>query len=243
MKAHVDISAHLSHLEKIKLLSENLHTIISNNSLITDASSCCSKAEFEAIVNQYNDAVIFFNTYVKDNIKSHIDMTLFNVQDYCSNGYAKRILLEIICQCEKIIGALKKSEVPIPLGDIETLDSLRKELEEISDKTKDINYCRNLEESVKEYENGHYLASTLISSRVIDFLLSQVSGNTTEEKISSLIKDGLLEKGRRDVKESIIKSSKLARNFVSHDIGIFPSPSESLSLLSDSITLLKLLKK
>ena len=50
---------------------------------------------------------------------------------------------------------------------------------------------------------------------------------------------GIIEKDRKDVHESIIKASRRARNFFSHDIKVFPTPSEALSLLGDAIGILE----
>jgi len=122
------------------------------------------------------------------------------------------------------------------------MESLRKELDKVSKKLKNVNYYRNLEEAINEYEHGHYLASALISSRTIVYLLDQLKGKDINEKIKRLEEGGILKK-RKDIKESIIKSCKLSRNFTSHDIKIFPKSTESLSLLADSITLTELLSE
>lgn len=198
--------------------------------------------EVEAVIDEYSDAFVQFNS-LKNKIKFDIYLKSISISRRYETQDAKKAMLRIVVQCEKAIGLLKKIEAPIPQFAIETLGSLREELKKISDSIEDLNYFRNLDEAIKEYENGHYLASALISSRVIVYLLDRVSGETIKEKIQTLKRDGLLEGKRRDVKESIIKSLKLARNFTSHDIQIFPSPTESLSLLSDSITLLKMLSK
>jgi len=54
---------------------------------------------------------------------------------------------------------------------------------------------------------------------------------------------GIIEKGRKDVHESIIKASRRARNFFSHDIKVFPRPSEAHSLLGDAIGILEKVSK
>jgi len=54
---------------------------------------------------------------------------------------------------------------------------------------------------------------------------------------------GIIEKGRKDVHESIIKASRRARNFFSHDTKVFPRPSEAHSLLGDAIWILEKVSK
>ena len=61
----------------------------------------------------------------------------------------------------------------------------------------------------------------------------------TRQKVKFLQEREIIEKGRKDVHESIIKASRKARNFFSHDIKVFPTPSEALSLLSDAMGILE----
>ena len=98
---------------------------------------------------------------------------------------------------------------------------------------------KNFKETIKEYESGHFLASAFITSRVIRYILDKIEGETDDEKIRSLISRGVIQKNRKDIHTSIIKASRRSRNYLSHDIGIFPDSSDSLSLLGDSISLLK----
>jgi hypothetical protein len=95
-------------------------------------------------------------------------------------------------------------------------------------------------EGIREYEKGHYLASALISSRVIIYSLDKIPGKTDEEKVKRLRSKGKIEKNRKDLEQQFLKASKKARNFFSHDIKVFASPEEALSLLSDSIRIVKL---
>ena len=116
-------------------------------------------------------------------------------------------------------------------------------MEKLSEVLPDINYKRNLSEAIDEYEKGDFLASALITSRVIIYALGQIPGESDEEKVKFLREKGIIEKGRKDVHESIIKASRRARNFFSHDIKVFPTPSEALSLLGDAIGILGIVSK
>lgn len=141
-------------------------------------------------------------------------------------------------ECDKALGVLQKlASLPLTPEVIDKLTSLRQELEKISI---DINYEKNLKEAIKEYEQGHYLASALISSRVIIYSLNKIPGKTDEEKLNFLAEKGKIEAGRGDLRKQFIKASKEARNFFSHDIKIFATPEEALSLLSDCVRIVKL---
>ena len=132
---------------------------------------------------------------------------------------------------------------PLSKEELDKLTSLRKELEKLSEILPDINYERNLNEAIDEYEKGDFLASALITSRVIIYALGQIPGKSDEEKVKFLREKGIIEKERKDVHESIIKANRKARNFFSHDIRVFPTPSEALSLLSDAIGILGIVAK
>jgi len=152
------------------------------------------------------------------------------------------VLRVIEIECDKAIGVLESIATPLSKEDLDKLTSLRKELEKLSG-ILDINYERNFLEAINEYEKEDYLASALISSRVIIYALEKIPGKTDEVKVEFLQEKGIIEKGRKDVHESIIKASRKARNFFSHDIKVFPTPSEALSLLSDAMGILEKVSK
>lgn len=200
------------------------------------------KGEINAIVSEFNLAVFDFNK-IAEGVGS--DLRLYNVNvdvNPISYGYSWSSTVEsihkIIIQCQKAQGFLEELRTTIPITDVQKLNSLREQLGALSKALKDINFSRNLNEAIDESEKGHHLASALISSRVIDYMLDKIKGETIEEKVEFLKENGIL-KDRKDIEESLIKSAKLARNLNSHDIKIFPTPSESLSLLTDSITILE----
>ncbi len=64
-----------------------------------------------------------------------------------------------------------------------------------------------------------------------------------EENVNSLQEKGIVEKGRKDVHEPIIRANRKARKFFSHDIKVFPRPSEALSLLGDAIGISEIVSK
>jgi hypothetical protein len=153
------------------------------------------------------------------------------------------VLRTIDMECDKAIGVLESIATPLSKDELDKLTALRKELEKLSDVLSDINYERNLKEAIDEYEKGDYFASALISSRVIIYAVNQIPGKSDEEKVNFLREEGIIEKGRKDIHESIIKAGRLARNVFSHDIKVFPTPSEAHSLLGDAIGILERVSK
>ncbi|TES83913.1 MAG: hypothetical protein E3J91_00785 [Hadesarchaea archaeon] len=148
-------------------------------------------------------------------------------------------------------GVLKSQEITSPTVDpfikrteinADKLGKLRSEIASVVTKL-DVNYEKNLSEAINEYEKGHYLASALITGRVIIYILAQVEGKTDEEKIKFLQDNKIIKRDRKDVKEFIIKASKKARHFLAHDINIFADPSDALGMLGDSVKLLGIFAK
>jgi len=136
----------------------------------------------------------------------------------------KGYLRKVIIGCETAIGSLEPMISPIPESDLNKLASLRKELKNASSRLSDPNYETNCTMALEECEKGHFLASALISGRVIIYALAQLPGGSTEEKIKFLTYEGRIEKTKDNVYESfILKADKKARNFFSHDIKVFPT--------------------
>jgi hypothetical protein len=156
---------------------------------------------------------------------------------------AKPVLKSIEIECEGVIGVLEHIVIPLPKEELDKLSSLRKELEDLSTDLPTVYFERNIEEAVKECEQGHFLASALISGRVIAYTLEQIPGKTLQDKVKALQEKGVIDKERKVVQEAVVKADKLARNFFSHDINVTPSPSDALSLLSGAVNMLKLYRR
>ncbi|OYT26297.1 MAG: hypothetical protein B6U95_07590 [Thermofilum sp. ex4484_82] len=124
----------------------------------------------------------------------------------------------------------------------QTLDSLRKELENLEALDIDENIIRNLKEVLIEAENNHFLACSLISGRVILYCVEQIKGNTDEEKLNELINSRIIPKDEKSKETSkwFLKAIKSARHAISHKISIFPSPSEMFSILGDSFKIVRI---
>jgi hypothetical protein len=148
-------------------------------------------------------------------------------------------LLEIVSESGKAVGMLIKMSSPnLTPNEITKLTSLRNEVDGLN---VNIEYGKNINQAIAEYELGHHLASALISSRVIIYCLDHISGKNDEDKIKHLVDTGKITGKRTDLKKLLVKASKEARNFYSHDIKVFASNAEALSLLGDSVKIVHLI--
>jgi len=150
-------------------------------------------------------------------------------------------LNKIVLECEKIIGFLKSKVSPLPQEQEIKLESLRKEL--LSLQLLDEAYERNIEEAIKECEEGHFLASAMISSRIIQCILDKIKGKNIEEKNKFLKEIGIIEKDNKGeiTTEFIQKAAKKSRNYFTHNINAFASCSDAIELLGICIKLLKVM--
>lgn len=192
--------------------------------------------QVKGLIQEYGDARENFDR-IKDALKLKTDLHL--IVEYEISSRWSAILLSIEIQCEKAIGTLESITIPLPKEDLDQLSSLREELKELSVKLPNVYFEKNADEAIKEYEQRHFLASALISGRVLIYALDQISGKSIEEKIETLQKRGIIDKERKDLQEAVTKADKKARNFFSHDIKVTPSSSDALSLLGDTLKMLK----
>jgi hypothetical protein len=171
-----------------------------------------------------------------------VETNLKDSRHLTSLADAKAVLTQICIECDMAIGILNASILPISSEDMDRLSKLREELSAVS-ASLDVNYEKNLTEAIVEQEKGHFLASALITARVIEYILDQIEGKDINEKIKNLRDKaiiGKVEKRKADEEEFIIKAEKKARNIFSHEIKNFVNPSESLSMLGDCVRLLRM---
>jgi hypothetical protein len=198
--------------------------------------------ELENLLEAYKDAKLHFGgiiseqnrgVYLRDlEIKGH---------DYSVVYRQKALIQEIDLECDKAISVLESIGTPASEADLEKLETFKQQLGELSEVLSDINYEINVYDALNAYEKGEYLASALISSRVILYALDHIHGEFAEEKVQFLRDEGLIGQDEKDVPELLIQASRRARNFFSYDITTFPSSSDALALLGDAIGMLKLL--
>lgn len=151
------------------------------------------------------------------------------------------VLNQLIAECDLVIDALENDTNLFSVTEKNKLDDLKEEATSICEKL-DVHFGRNIEESLMELEKGHFLASALITSRVVDYTLTRIKGEKIEDKIKNLIETNAIEeyKIRQQQTEKI---SRLTRNLYIHRIDIYPKSSEAFSLLGDCIFLLDLYAK
>lgn len=156
---------------------------------------------------------------------------------FCASFDAQRAITEIQSRGSNAIAFLEKAIAPTLSK--EQMDELRS-LKEESLKVADINCQRNLLKAIEEFEQAHHLASALIASRTIVYVLEKIPGNNDEERVDKLFQKKLIPERREEAKLSLLRACRLARNALSHRIEIFPDPDEALSILANSVTLSKL---
>ena len=227
-----EVAGVLSQFKSIKKHASLLRQFIIRRGLADDEG-------LKSLVEEFKDAKAHFERIRYERKIGIISLRSIEMPRYMQVSEQKALLREIDIECDKAIGVLGNIATALSKDELDKLSSLVEELEKLSEVLPDINYERNLSEAIDEYEKGDYLASALISSRVIIYTLNQIPGQSDEEKVRFLREKGIIEKDRKDVHESIIKASRRARNFFSHDIKVFPTPSEALSLLGDAIGILE----
>lgn len=173
---------------------------------------------------------------------SDIDVALSMVER------AERGCSIIISICESLL----KSKTPQEF--LDKLNQLRDEIEKMEKELLEEEefLIKNIHKALEEYEQGHFLASALIASRVIMYVFEQIP--TPEEgreaqksldlarlKVEALIEKGVVDKDRKDEQESFMRASKQARNILSHRAYIFPEIEETLMLIASAITFCKYL--
>jgi len=154
---------------------------------------------------------------------------------------AEVILQNIIMGCEVAEQGLQALLRPsVEPSVLDKLNSLRSELEKLEERGLDQSIVKNLREAIAEAEQGHYLASAMVSSRVISYIVDKISGSKDEDKVKYLVKRGVVPKDRKDVQKQILTSMRLSRNFLSHRVDLFPDASEVLMLLGGAFNLARL---
>lgn len=168
------------------------------------------------------------------------------LSDKATQGEIRGSLRRVVIRCDSVVGMIRDSVAPISSEEADRLQSLREQLRKISlsiDLTEIEFIDRNIQEAMKEYERGAFLASALITSRVIMWVLDQIEGKTVQEKVELLIEKEIIPKKREDISTFILKACHKARNYLSHDIKIFPQSSDAISLLGDCIGLFQFFLK
>jgi hypothetical protein len=149
--------------------------------------------------------------------------------------------------CSIIISVCEDLMKPnIPPASIDRLNQLLAEVEKIEKDlpAEEIFLADNIRMAIQEYEQGHFLASALIASRVIVYVFENIPSEEAQkdrfqQKLQTLIKKGVIDKDRKDEQELFLKAAVHARHYLSHNIKIFPQVEQALSLISSAVTFCK----
>lgn len=201
--------------------------------------------ELKSLVEAYKDAKLHFGGIASEqNINVYLRDIEIKGKDYSAVYEQKALSREIDVECDKAIDILGNMAAPLSRDDLDLdrLAAFREQLETLSEVLPDINYEINVNEALNEYEQGAYLASALISGRVILYALNQIRGESAEKKVRFLREKGIIEEGgKEEVYESILNADKRARELFAFDLSIYPSASDALLLLGDAVEILEIL--
>lgn len=147
--------------------------------------------------------------------------------------------------CTTLLNVLESLRAPKVAPEYaDKLISLRSEVEKLERNLGDRAYlARNLKEAIEEYEQGHFLASGLIASRVVSYIISKIPGGKDEEKVEKLVERGIIERERRDEQEAFLHASRLSRNVLVHQPWTSPKPEEAVELIAHAVKLCNYLVK
>ena len=155
------------------------------------------------------------------------------------------LLIRILTSCEEALNILESIAWPkISQAAFNILRGLRDSLAELEEKGLDSDICRNILKAISECEEGHYLASALIASRPIIYMIEQMGGNRPTEKIVKMLVDvGLIPKDRKDEQRELLMAVRTARNFLAHRVDVYAGPDDALLLLGASVKLARIYLK
>ena len=203
------------------------------------------KKTIESDLEEAQNILIKYNSLRPSNLPI-ISTLSFKIDENDSVDDVVSIIIKVRRTLEDAYNALSIYIEP-QLSEVEKqeINSLRKELEEMENEGYDELLIKNLKEALKEIENNHYLASSMIAARIILYCIEQIEGKKDEDKAEELTAMRITIQGEnsKETKKWFIKAVRSARNSISHKITFFPSASDSFSILGDSFKMVKILHK
>lgn len=201
-----------------------------------------------------------FNSARSDLLRLQTDLKfVVNIEAFPRSEYKKQsdhhlvgLMNSLIIECSKALGIIKSS-IKYNISNIEKdkINSIRKQIDLMN---LAISVERNVNKAINHFENGDFLACSLITSRVITYIIDKfpvehipdnkvfINKGSIEEKIKFLTDNNIIKKEHSDQKLKIMKYIKKARDFLVHDLNISPDASEAISLLGDCLNILKIKK-
>lgn len=199
--------------------------------------------DYKNVFEEYDNARKIFEDH-KVTEKFSLKEIPFQVPKQWRTYGVRRTLYQLANECDKAIEYLESIKYPSVSGESKgELKSLREEINKNTGKIEPY-IEKNYIYAIDSFEDGHVLGAALIASRIIEYYLDSLEGDNIEKQIQSLrlkIKSEKERKDIRDFEQNMIKASKFARNLLSHNITAIPEPEESLSLLSNCLSLIKIM--
>lgn len=239
----------INHLKNLKKTAENLLGVNMQH-LVTPShghklAHCQLCYQVNEIVEEYNYIIPSINSFFS-NIGVNLEMKEINkIQQSWDNikegsfASVDDYLTRISLKCSRILSVLENLATTTQ----ETknkFEDLKKELKELG-KILPNNVMKNLYVALEEFELNRLLGTTLICGRLAIFHLDSIPGKEIDKQIEELKKIGLLT--TRGSEENVLKANKKLRGLFAHDLNYFPSPSDTLSILGDTISIVKIVNQ
>jgi hypothetical protein len=222
-------------IHRLKGLLEDYNRLCSNLRSLEELSSFYNLLP-EATANFLYQESFRSKTLKSSLYEQDIDMAISEVER------AERGCHVITSICEDLM------RPNIPPASIDRLNQLMNEVEKIEKNlpAEEIVTADNLRTAIKEYEQGHFLASALVASRVIRYVYEKIpsegtSKDQSQQKLQTLVKMGMIEKDREDEQRFFLRAAVRARDYLSHNVKIFPQVEDALFLIGAAVTFCKYL--
>ncbi len=190
------------------------------------------------LINRYKETNYWTNTYYSEIGTQMPVVSLPQRFSLSSSKIGQQYLQDIMIGCETAEKGLEvKLRPKVEPELIDRLDSIRNELKSFEEKGLDLRLIKNIYTAIEEAEQGHYLASALISSRTNAYISDQIKGNSDDEKVQYLVDNGIIHKDRKDEQKQLLSSMRLSRNFLSHRIDLFSDSGNVLVLIGGTVAL------
>lgn len=237
----------VEHLQYIKENCEKMKGVsikyISSKDTPWIYSSLCG--EIDSLIKEYNWVIPSINKFLENQDFSFrleevkiIGVDFKEMSEENKYPTVDKKLMKISLECNRILSILKN--IATSTKEMKNrYDDLKKEIKNLDKKLPKL-VIRDLYEAIEEFELNKSLGAVLICGRLTVFHLDLIKGDINQ-KINELKSKGfLMEKG---APEFVLKADKKVRELFSHDINYFPSPSETISFLGDTIKLVKIINE
>jgi len=233
MALDADVQALIAKFEKIEHMAANLYPEVGAGlpvePAVEEAVESLSGRTYrlQALVSSYENARIQFLT-IAPNAKIRPEYM------ECRGGLQASEYVQIAdrlkISCATALAFLRTLASRIPPIERDKMNALREQIAPLEDFN--ANLFKHLMLAVEEYESAHFLASALLAGKSVVYVLSCLQGATDEEKVSYLVKSGLV---KDQLKDNFLRAARKARNYFSHDMSAFAEPSDALNSISDAV--------